>query len=52
MKTSLEGVVWCCSCSPFKRFNPPGAAQKVQEHYDAGKHDRTEYARTEVRVDA
>lgn len=38
----LEGVVWCCTCRPFQRFNPPNAAEKAQQHYDAGKHVITE----------
>lgn len=53
MKKSDTEVVYCCACSPFKRFYPPDAAEKAREHYESGKHEQASRAAgLAVHVDA
>lgn len=44
MKRTLDGVVFCCECRPFRLFYPPAAAAQAQAHYEAGRHDTKTYA--------
>ena len=37
-KKTDEEFVYCVECKPHLRFEAPMAAERLREHYEAGKH--------------